>query len=238
MSQILKDVTIPPGQTRSDEIFIGTSAVIGFHQKYPLETPAAIHFQARTQDGSWKTLEQNGAPVQLRSGQQLTSIDPALTRAFSCVRVVTGTPDSEVVVSATQGTFQLLIDQVAGGGTSSLNLPLIKTVTISAGLAQSERIEYWGYVPVAVAMPAAWTAAPLSFLVQVQPGSTSAAQRLSLYDDSGEYIIPTADANRHIAINHCLFLGMAFLAVRSGTESSPVAQTSARTLVLVLRKVD
>jgi hypothetical protein len=120
---------------------------------------------------------------------------------------------------------------------TDLYKPLMRKITVSAGQSQSTATNYLGYVPVALWMPAAWTVAPISFRVGVQPGSTNDADILPLYDETGEYVIASAQAGVLISLNHCLFLGMSWLAVRSGTAVAPVAQTSKRELKIVLRIV-
>jgi hypothetical protein len=246
MSQINKTVTIPMGSARSDPVFLGTKSLVAFHFKYGWpETMAPIYFEVRTEEEltstfEWNILMQNGAPVFLSPEKQLISIDPALTRPFSQIRVITGYPgDVPIVTNSYQAIFELIIDDVPGGGTSSLNMPIPQRRLIGAANSRSQQFTIWGYVPVTLVMPAAWTPAPITFLMQFAPvGTTSDYTNRSLYSETGEYVIPTAAAYRVIALNHCLFLGAAYVWIRSGTEASPVAQTAARTLTLVLRKVD
>jgi hypothetical protein len=120
---------------------------------------------------------------------------------------------------------------------TDLYKPLMRKITISAGQSQSTTKNYLGYVPVALWMPAAWTVAPISFRVGVQPGVTNDADILPLYDETGEYVIASAQAGVLISLNHCLFLGMSWLAVRSGTAALPVVQAGTRTLRIVFRIV-
>lgn len=235
---MIRKIQIEPGQTRSEPILLGNQAVTGFLQPFELETPTALHMQVSNDLANWLTLEQNGSPLLLKAGQQFTSLDPALTRPFQYIRIVTGLPGAEIAATAGQGDFQLVVEPHSGGGPNLLNRPLIQNTTIPANQSQSGGIQLWGFVPVAVVLPAAWTAAPLSFLINPVPGLTSAAQEHSVYSETGEYVIPSAAASLYIGLDHCLFLGMAWLRIRSGTADNPVNQLASREIRVIFRVVN
>lgn len=78
-------------------------------------------------------------------------------------------------------------------------------------------------------MPAAWTAASLTFQV-----SNDGVTYNNLYDASGnEYTVTTA-ASRGVVVPLVDFLGASFLKIRSGTSGSPVTQGADRVLTLQL----
>lgn len=81
-----------------------------------------------------------------------------------------------------------------------------------------------------IVMPAAWTAANLTFQV-----SEDGVTYNDLYDQDGTEINVTAAASRHIILNPETFWGIHYLKVRSGTTGTAVNQGAARTVVLVTR---
>jgi hypothetical protein len=80
-----------------------------------------------------------------------------------------------------------------------------------------------------IQMPAAWTAADLSF--QVSYDGTTWAEMI---DQAGANIAVTGPAaSEYVAFNNAtiaLFAGVRFLKIRSGPVGAPVAQGAARTL--------
>ena len=78
-------------------------------------------------------------------------------------------------------------------------------------------------------MPAAWTAAAMTFSV-----SADGVTYNDLYDDTGTEVNLTVSASKFIALsNPQRFLGIRYLKVRSGTTGSAVNQGAARTIQLV-----
>lgn len=84
---------------------------------------------------------------------------------------------------------------------------------------------------VGIAMPAAWTAAVMTF-----QGSVDGLTYQSCYDMSGNEI--TVQAGQ--ALNHGIppgaLAGWKFLKIRSGTTAAPVSQGAARTVTMVARR--
>jgi hypothetical protein len=112
--------------------------------------------------------------------------------------------------------------------------PTTKTVTIAESASLSAEVDLEGAALVGIHMPAAWTAANLTF--QVAP--TSGGTFYDAYDDGGTEINVTAAAQRYIGLlsDDALSLSAArFLKIRSGTTGTPVNQAAARTLTLVLK---
>lgn len=86
-------------------------------------------------------------------------------------------------------------------------------------------------VPVALIMPAAWTAASITF-----QGSADNSTFNNLYDESGSEITFTVSTSRWVSIPATYFAGIRFLRLRSGTSGVPVAQAADRTITVVTRR--
>ncbi len=107
-------------------------------------------------------------------------------------------------------------------------------VTIPAGQSQSEEIALGGRTLVGILMPAAWTAAAMTFLA----GAVSGTLR-KLVDKAGTELSITVAVDTYIylpAVNSDL-AGVRYLVLRSGTAATPVNQAAARVLQLVCRRV-
>lgn len=115
---------------------------------------------------------------------------------------------------------------------STRNRPLL-AVTIAATESLSAEIDLRGYEVVAIHMPAAWTAANLTFQAATQPGGTYA----DVHDDEGAEITVTAAAGHVVTIGIDLkkMRGLNFIRVRSGTSGTAVAQAAERTIYLALK---
>lgn len=100
-----------------------------------------------------------------------------------------------------------------------LNGSLSGAVDLSAG------------VLVGVYMPAAWTAADLSFLACSIPGGPY----LNVFDEFGVERKVAAAASRYIPLAASDWIGVENLQIRSGISGAAVAQAAARTLKLVLQ---
>jgi hypothetical protein len=112
--------------------------------------------------------------------------------------------------------------------------PKTVTVTIAIDASLSDEADLEGYTLVGIHMPAAWTAAGLSFQVATISGGTFC----DAYDDAGTEVTVSAAASRYIGLTSAdaLCLSAArFLKVRSGTTGTPVNQAAARTITLVLK---
>jgi len=81
-------------------------------------------------------------------------------------------------------------------------------------------------------MPAAWTAADITFQVSAD-GSTYC----NLYEEDGTEFTLTVGASYHVMISPDSLWGAHWIKVRSGTAGTPVNQAAARTITLVTRSV-
>lgn len=108
----------------------------------------------------------------------------------------------------------------------------VGSVTIANGASLSGSIYIGGTVPVAVVMPAAWTAAGLSF-----QGSADGINFYDLQTSSAE-LTATAAASQMVAIDPANFKGCVSIKVRSGASGSAVNQLADRMLTLVFLPVE
>lgn len=111
--------------------------------------------------------------------------------------------------------------------TRALAMPV--SVTIDSGTSITAAINLGGRIPVGIIMPAAWTAANITFQASAD-GSSFA----DIYDASGEYALTNAAADRYLDLDSNVFFGPLHLKVRSGTTGTPVNQGAERVLTLLL----
>jgi hypothetical protein len=104
------------------------------------------------------------------------------------------------------------------------------TIANGASLSAAVRLPP-GCYPIAVAMPAAWTAASLTFQVSHDNGTTYN----NLHNDSGAEVALTVDASRFVRLAPTEWAAVNLLKVRSGTAGTPVNQGAERTVTLVVR---
>jgi hypothetical protein len=105
-------------------------------------------------------------------------------------------------------------------------------VTIAQTASLSGAADLGGASLVAVAMPAAWTAANLTFQAS-EDGSTYN----NMYDDLGNEYTVTAAASRYIVLDPSKFAGVRWIKARSGTATTAVNQTGERSINLIARPV-
>jgi hypothetical protein len=106
-------------------------------------------------------------------------------------------------------------------------------VTIASGTSLSPEVTTGGKTLLGIAMPAAWDAAGITFLVSVDGGVTW----LDLYDQTGANVALVAGASQYILLDPTLFSGINDLKVQSGATGAAVNQGADRVLTLVLRAV-
>lgn len=112
---------------------------------------------------------------------------------------------------------------------------MAKTLTVAASIAAGQSlsgvISGSGMDLVGIQMPAAWTAAGITFQI-----SGDGVTYGNVYDDAGtEVAITGPAAGRYVAIGTStkLLRGVRFLKVRSGTSGAAVNQVAAAALMLV-----
>lgn len=103
------------------------------------------------------------------------------------------------------------------------------TATIANGQSLSGAVDLEGMMPAWAVMPAAWTAAGLTF-----QGSFDGTNFFNLYDLTAEISATSAAASVAIQLNEIADLGLHSLKIRSGTAAVPVAQGAERVITLVM----
>lgn len=110
-------------------------------------------------------------------------------------------------------------------------MKVLASVTIADGASLSDALALGDYRGVAtVRIPASWSTGVVSFAVS-HDGTTY----VPLYDRDGEVTFPAA-SSVGFTIDPTLFLGWAFVKVRSGTAGSAANQTGAKVVGLSLRE--
>ena len=106
---------------------------------------------------------------------------------------------------------------------------------IAEGTSQSDAIRKPGYHIVGIIMPAAWTAADLTFQVSDDGGTTFR----NVYWDWGPEMVVDAAASMSIELSPFVGLhNIDQLKVRSGTAGVPVAQAAERLILLAVGAKD
>lgn len=113
---------------------------------------------------------------------------------------------------------------VALSGSSAV----LHTATIASAASLSDAVDLAGKTLVGIAMPAAWTAANLTFQV-----SADGVTYYDLADIDGVEVIIAASASKVIQVPYAKWLGVRYLKVRSGGSAAAVAQATEREITLL-----
>lgn len=105
--------------------------------------------------------------------------------------------------------------------------------TISSGQSLSSSVDLGGTRLFGIKMPAAWTAANITFQASFDGGATW----VNMYDTYGNELTVTPAANRFITIDPVNFAAVQLLRIRSGTAATPVNQAQNSDLTLILRTI-
>ena|SRR5438105_12074245 len=106
-------------------------------------------------------------------------------------------------------------------------------IAISTSLSPSVYLDKG--ILVAIHMPSAWDTGNLTF-----QGSNDNVTFDNVYTDAGTEFAITAAASRYIIITSTAannLSGLMYIKVRSGTSGTPVTQTAARTIYLIVEDV-
>lgn len=106
-----------------------------------------------------------------------------------------------------------------------MNTPSYKTATIANGASLSGAVDLGQSRAVRLVMPAAWTAASLTFQTSYD-GTTYN----NYYNADGTEYTVQASSSRSILLPLADFVGIRFLKVRSGTSSAAVNQGAERVI--------
>jgi len=114
---------------------------------------------------------------------------------------------------------------------TELSDPITFTIANTASVSDGLYLE--GRIPVALGLPAAWTAAGITFQVSLD----RMASWLDLYGLDGlEVTIATPAVDCCYALAAEQFLGATHLRIRSGDSAGPIAQGAERILTLMAAK--
>lgn len=105
-------------------------------------------------------------------------------------------------------------------------------VTIANGTSLSAAVDLLGASLVAIVMPAAWTAAGMTF-----QASIDGVNFFNVYTSAGAEYSATVAASQYVTLPIVDLAGVRWLKVRSGTSGTPVNQGADRALKLVVRPV-
>lgn len=105
----------------------------------------------------------------------------------------------------------------------------LEEVTIAASGSLSAEVDLRNRVLAGIHMPAAWTAAAITFEVATVSGGT--------FQDvyaAGSEVSETVAAGQYVAVDPLYYHGLKYIKVRSGTSGTPVAQAAERVVTLAL----
>lgn len=102
---------------------------------------------------------------------------------------------------------------------------------IPASGSLSPEVDLGQQTLVGIVMPAAWTAASLTFQVSPDGGTTW----VELYTYAGVALALTVGTSQYIAVDPTQWKGVYSVKVRSGTSGTPVAQSAQATIGLVVK---
>lgn len=103
------------------------------------------------------------------------------------------------------------------------------TATIANGASLSNAVSLGTSDLISIIMPAAWTAAALTYQFSVDGTNFYDA-----YSTTAELTATSAAASRIININAATYDAARYIKIRSGTSATPVNQAADRTLTLIL----
>ena len=112
------------------------------------------------------------------------------------------------------------------------DLAQIITVTIANGASLSDAADMKGHSLVALEMPAAWTAADITF-----EASPDGVTYNDVHIEAGTERTLTVAVDRFVLMDQTLWKGVRFLKVRSGTSSVPVNQLAERSIRLYVKQI-
>lgn len=103
------------------------------------------------------------------------------------------------------------------------------TATIANGASLSNAVSLGTSDLISIIMPAAWTAAALTYQFSVDGTNFYDA-----YSATAELTATSTGASRIININAATYDAARYIKIRSGTSATPVNQAADRTLTLIL----
>jgi hypothetical protein len=116
-----------------------------------------------------------------------------------------------------------------------MNQPTVTSLVVNIAPAGNlSATGFTGGLPLCgIQMPNAWDAADITF-----QASCDLIDRVeNVYDKDGIELQFKAAAGQFITFDPAYFSGVRYLAIRSGTSSTPVTQSAARAIILALRTI-
>lgn len=120
------------------------------------------------------------------------------------------------------------------GNTTGRNNKALKRVdaTIASGASLSDAIDIGTGELVGIVMPAAWTAADITFAATID-----GTNFLAVNDAAGsEVSVVSPAADKFIILSYAGVKGLNKVKIRSGTVGSPVVQGGSRTITLLIKE--
>ena len=108
-------------------------------------------------------------------------------------------------------------------------MQVIRTATIAESGNLSDAVILGGALMAALVFPAAWDTADLT--LQASHDGTNFA---NVYDSAGTEVTIKAAASRYVTLSPADFAGMQAIKLRSGTSGTPITQTAARGITVVI----
>lgn len=135
--------------------------------------------------------------------------------------------------SPVSGVQEKFVDRGDGSyarAVAALGVPLATSpATVANGASLSGAIDLGTARLFAIQMPAAWTAASVTF-----QASSDCSTYANLFNDAGTEVAATVAASQYIVMaSPAAWLGIRCLKVRSGTSGTPVNQGADRVLTIV-----
>ena len=112
-----------------------------------------------------------------------------------------------------------------------MSLPIYVTGTRAISTSLSPEVDFGAGTVVGIHMPAAWTAAGMTFQVSPDGGATWN----EMTSTGGAAVNFTVAAGQFINVDPALWRGVNAIKVRSGTSGSPVSQAAAAQIIFVTR---
>lgn len=106
------------------------------------------------------------------------------------------------------------------------------TATIASSASLSGAVDLSGTTLAGYVMPAAWTAAGITF-----KASIDGTNFFDLYDQFGNEVKHTVDAGRVVSLTPSDMASIRYIKIRSGTSASVVNQVAERVITLITRAV-
>lgn len=106
------------------------------------------------------------------------------------------------------------------------------TATIANGASLSAAVDLNERTPVALLMPAAWTAADITFQASLDNSTF-----YDVYDEAGSEYTLTVAVDQYIILDPVDLAGARYVKVRSGTGAAAQNQGAARIIGLVVREL-